>query len=234
MRKSTRILALVWVLVLLAPLAYAGHALNSPVATTNPGDFWCSGDADFDGTVVFDGVPTFNANAIFTLDVSVGDDLTVTDDISCDSLYVGTNIAVTDDLTVGDDLNGARVWLNMAVASSNLTGDSGFGGIRNSGLTSTEGVPVTRTGSVVGYAVRYNIDSFSAGAYAVTRFYIDGVKTFADSLYVTGTGMQERPGTFARGTYTFAAGEQLYAEFDIEGTIQYDRPYLTWDLQLDD
>jgi len=57
--------------------ALAGHALNDPVATTNPGDFWVSGNMDCDGTSVWDGVATFNADAIFTLDVSVGADLTV-------------------------------------------------------------------------------------------------------------------------------------------------------------
>ena len=80
---------------LLAGVALAGHALNSPVYTTSPGDFWVVGNADFDGTVVFDGVCTFNANAIFTLDVSVGADLTVTDDAAVtDSLYVGGNLVV--------------------------------------------------------------------------------------------------------------------------------------------
>ena len=74
-----------------AEVVLAGHALDDPVATTNPGDFWVSGNADFDGTVVC----TFNANAIFTLDLSVGDDLTVTDDAAvADSLYVGGNLVV--------------------------------------------------------------------------------------------------------------------------------------------
>lgn len=228
MRKSTRILALVWVLVLLAPLAYAGHSFSNPMRTTGDGDFYALGGLDVDGTCMLDGAITFNAGM-------TGDDLTLSG-----TLAVGGAMSLTDSLyidgplTITGALAGARVWLNMAIANVDQTVDKSFGGTRNSSLDATQGVPVTTAGCVKGYAVRYNIDSFSAGAYAVTRFYIDGVKTFADSLYVTGTGMQERPGSFARGTYTFTAGEQLYAEFDIEGTIQYDKPYLTWDLQLDD
>ena len=92
MKRSILTLALVWAL---ASSAFAGHALDDPVATTNPGDFWVSGNMDCDGTSVWDGVATFNANAIFTLDVSVGDDLTVTDDAAVtDSLYVGGNLVV--------------------------------------------------------------------------------------------------------------------------------------------
>ena len=92
MRRACLILMLV---ALFAGAGFAGHALDSPMATTDPGDFWCSGNMDCDGTSVWDGVATFNANAIFTLDVSVGDDLAVTDDAAVtDSLYVGGNLVV--------------------------------------------------------------------------------------------------------------------------------------------
>ena len=99
MRRFTEGASIICLAVLLSlggstGAAFAGHALNSPMATTDPGDFWVFGNMDCDGTAVFDGVATFNANAIFTLDVSVGADLIVTDDASCDSLYVGSNLVV--------------------------------------------------------------------------------------------------------------------------------------------
>ena len=139
MGRLTRTLALVWVLALLASPLFAGHALNSPVATTNPGDFWCSGNADFDGTVLFDGICTFNANAIFTLDLSVGDDLTVTDDAAVtDSLYVGGNLVVAgwaelfESVTYEGDLPDASGGACIGRFYHNTVGDSGWVGDNDS------------------------------------------------------------------------------------------------------
>jgi hypothetical protein len=136
MRRTGLILTLV---ALFAGAAFAGHALNSPVYTTSPGDFWVAGNADFDGTVVFDDVCTFNADAIFTLDVSVGDDLTVTDDAAVtDSLYVGGNLVVAgwaelfESVTYEGNLPDASGGACLGRFYHNTVGDTGWVGDNNS------------------------------------------------------------------------------------------------------
>ena len=136
MRRACLILTLV---ALFAGVAFGGHALNSPVATTNPGDFWVSGNMDLDGTGVFDGVCTFNANAIFTLDVSVGADLTVTDDAAvADSLYVGGNLVVGgwaelfESVTYEGNLPDASGGAHIGHFYRSTVGDTGWVGDNNS------------------------------------------------------------------------------------------------------
>jgi hypothetical protein len=139
-----------------------------------------------------------------------------------------------DNVTMTGDLKGARVWVGFDNnGASNVTTDVWLRTLNTLG-SALRGHPTPVAGSVKGYAVRYNIDSYNAGAYAVTRFYIDGAKTFADSFYIDATGWHDSQTTFARDTYTFSAGSFLSAEFDIEGTLQYDVPIVTLDLQLDD
>jgi hypothetical protein len=218
---------------LFACAAFAGHALNSPVATTDPGDFWCSGNADFDGTVVFDGVCTFNADAIFTLDVSVGDDLTVTDNISCDSLYVGSNLAVTDTLTVGGLLKGGRVWLAFTLDTDNIASGAWlrFGSLL---MTNARGAVAPTSGWVRRSAVRFNVDT-ATGGYGLMRVDVNNVRAFADSFDVSeGTGMYTHTLEFAPDAVPVAAGDLITVEYDEVGIIQIDKPVMVLDLQLDE
>ena len=247
MRRACLILVVV---ALFAGVAFAGHALNSPVATTNPGDFWVSGNMDCDGTSVWDGVATFNADAIFTLDVSVGSDLTITDDVtcdslyvgsnatvsgdvSCDSLYVGSNLTVTDTLTVSGELKGARVWLGFISNVANLTVDDFlYWGERD--CTGTLGAPMPVGGQVRSYAVQYYVDTATDG-YCLLEIDINGVRALADSFNTaTGTGLYANQRRLPRDSVTFSAGDILTAEFDKEGLLQIDKPAILLDLQLDE
>lgn len=246
MQKSTWILALVWVLALLASPLYAGHSFSNPMRTTGDGDFYALGGLDVDGTCMLDGAATFNAGM-------TGDDLTLSGTLSVggamsltDSLYVtgnvvfGDSLYVTDDLTVGDDfkvageLAGARVWLPFANGATSQTIDLWLRSAGNMGTTAAQGLPAPVAGSVRGYSTRYYINSFTPGAYAVTRFYVDGAKTFADSFYIDATGWHGDQDTFARDTHTFAAGDHFSAQVDINGTVTYGAPAVIMDLQLDD
>lgn len=244
MMKSTWILALVWVLVLLASPLYAGHALNSPVATTNPGDFWCSGNADFDGTVVFDGVCTFNTNAIFLQGASIQYDLTVNTldvtEITCDGIIVvddvtvADDLAVTDDATISGELKGARCLLGIGSNAGNLTVDdwlrgSGFGQHSN-----TMGYLMTRAGSIVGATFMYNIDSYTPVATLELEVRKNDVVVYSLVDTIAATGVGSMYDTQARGTDTFVAGDIIAARIDVTGTIQYDMYGGYIEVQFDD
>lgn len=235
MMKSTWILALVWVLVLLASPLYAGHALNSPVATTNPGDFWCSGNADFDGTVVFDGVCTYNANAIFTLDLTVGSNITcdaidVSATIACDNLTVAVDATVADDLVVTDDvtisgeLKGARCLLGCGNQVTNQTVDKYLKGAGGWSWSEVAGYCMNRAGSIVGVTMNYIVDSYSDTPTVECEVRVGDVVVYSVSETVDGTGSRSIYGTQARGTDTFSAGDIITAKIDVTGTIQYDYP----------
>ena len=249
MRRACLTLTLV---ALFAGASFAGHALNSPVETTNPGDFWVSGNADFDGTVVFDGICTFNADAIFTLDVSVGDDLTVADDAAVtDSLYVGGNLVVvagvsaadltasddlvvTDDATISGELLGARCLLPIGGNISNATTDRFLKGGGASTFDNTYGYMMNRAGSIVGATFMYNVDSYTPVATVELEVRVNdsAVYELSDTLAATGAG--DVYGTQARGTDTFSAGDFITALVDINGTVQYDTYGGYIEVQFDD
>ena len=211
----------------------AGHALNDPVATTNPGNFWVSGNMDCDGTSVWDGVATFNANAIFTLDVSVGDDLIVTDDVSCDSLYVGSNLTVADTLTVLGPLKGARNLIIYDDSGSNRTNDQWLYTGKITGSTA-RGLGLIRAGSFIGATGGCNIDSYTPGATVEVAIYLDGVEQCTALWTVDATGWKNWHATWARGAHTFAADQFIGIYFDITGTVQWDYPICGVEIQNDD
>ncbi len=234
MRRTCLILTLV---ALLAGVAFAGHGLNSPVATTNPGDFWVSGNMDLDGTGVFDGVCTFNANAIFTLDVSIGGDLTVTDDASCDSLYVGTNATVGDTLTVGGALKGGRVFLQCGSHVTAQTTDVYLGlgsGTAQLYPVTERGFPVACGGSVLGTAMCVNVLSYTPGATIAATIYVNTGAVFTATWTVDATGPGSWYATQPRGVDTFSAGDVFTVLCDVTGTVEFHYPIATVDLQLDD
>ena len=218
MQKSTWTLALVWVLVVLASSAFAGHALNSPVATTNPGDFWCSGNADFDGTGVCDGVWTFNADAIFTLDASVGGDLIVTDDL----LVVGT-LTVTDSLIVNGTLKGVVVRrVSFTSGADDITADTylDFGSMT---CTADRGAVVGKDGDVSGYSILVYVDVI--GSESTFDFDIGGVLAFSDTLPDdTPVGWYYSQKSFAAGAITFNAGDIITVQWNETGLWQLDVP----------
>ena len=256
MRRFTEGASIICLAVLLSlggstGVAFAGHALNSPVATTNPGDFWISGNGDCDGTFVFDGVVTFNANAIFTLDVSVGDDLTVTDDVTCDSLYVGSNLTVvaavsaadltaSNDLTVANDatisgeLKGSRCLLPIGSSGENKTTDQFLRGGGNSVMGATTGYMMNRAGSIVGVTWMYSVDSYTPVATVEIEIRKNNSAVYEVSDTIAATGVGDVRGTQARGTDTFVAGDIITALVDIDGTIQYDMYGGYIEVQFDD
>ena len=246
MRRTCLILTLV---ALFTGVAFAGHALNSPVATTNPGDFWVSGNMDCDGTSVWDGVATFNADAIFTLDVSVGSDLTITGDASCDSLYVGSDLVVvagvsaadltasddlvvTDDATIGGELKGARCLLAIGLDSTNQTGGRWLKGPAY--FTATMGYMMTRAGSIVGASYMYHVDSYTPVATFELEILVNNAEVFAPTNTIAATGVDGVYGTQARDTDTFVAGDVITARIVVSGTIQWDGANGYIEVQFDD
>ncbi len=229
MRRACLILMLVALFIGAGTeIVLAGHALDSPVATTNPGDFWVSGNMDCDGTSVWDGVATFNANTIFTLDVSVGDDLTVTDDAA-----IGGDLTVTDTLTVGGLLKGGRVWLPFTSNTAGITGDVWlwFGQME---MTGTRGAVAPTSGWVRRSGVRFNVGTATAG-HALMRVDVNNVRAFADSFDVSeGTGVYTHTLQFAPDAIPLAAGDVITVEYDEVGIIQIDKPVMVIDIQLDD
>ena len=227
MRRTCPILMLV-ALFLGGGTALAGHALNDPVATTNPGDFWVSGNMDCDGTSVWDGVATFNADAIFTLDVSVGGDFSVTD-----STYIGGNLTVTDTLKVGGVLKGGRVWLAFTYPGGNLASNDylHFGDMDMSAVHAA----VLPTGGWVKRAVvRFSVDTATAG-YGLLACDINGVRAFADSFdYSEGTGWYTHTLNFAPDDITLTAEDRITVEWQETGILQIDMPQMILDMQLDD
>ncbi len=236
MRRACLILMLV---ALFAGASFAGHALNSPMATTNPGDFWCSGDMDVDGTAVFDGVCTFNANAIFTLDVSVGQGFSVTGDIAfSDSLYVAGNAAlggdvvitgtltVLDTLIISGDVRGDCIGIAFMSDAENITADAylSFGSML---CAADRGATMPRDGDVHAYGIRVQIDT-AGGSDSHIEFDINGVLAFSDTLLANmDTGWYTNEGEFGHGDIPFNAGDFLTVEWNETGAWQIDVPQMT-------
>ena len=248
MRRACLILMLV---ALFAGAAFAGHAFDGPVATTNPGDFWVSGNMDCDGTSVWDGVATFNADAIFTLDLSVGVDLAVTGDVACDSLYVGSNMAVTDSLYVGNNatiadtlkvsgaLKGALISFYAVRGAANASNDSdGFlpGGYSLSMAGGTERcIPMPCAGSIISITGQCNIDSYTPTASIAWDVKLDNVSEITDCTHtLAATGITTWTRSWVRGEHTFTANQGITLEFNVTGTLQYDYHQYLIVIQLDD
>ena len=63
--------------------------------------------------------------------------------------------------------------------------------------------------------------------------YVDGSEVCSASFTVDGTGNKYVTDTWARGTYTFTAGQYISVKFDVTGTLQYDYPMGYIELQFD-
>ena len=219
-------------------VVFAGHALNSPVATTNPGDFWVSGNMDCDGTSVWDGVATFNADAIFSLDVSVGADLAVAGDLDLEgNLDVDKGLTVAGALEAEDELGGARVWLPFGesggFASARYLDWAGNNHLSVAG----EGAPMMHAGSVIGVAIRGNISKWSAGDSLDVQVRVNGDVVFTAREAVASKGFMSAEATQARGIDTFSAGDYiaLYVPMGPDTlTIALAGVTAILDLQLDD
>ena len=214
-------------------VALAGHSFDDPMYTTGDGDFYVLGGLDVDGTCQLDGAVTFTAGMTgdaLTLSgaLTVGGAVAVTD-----SIYAGTNLTVADTLKVEGVLKGARVFSPFTASDDNATADFY---LRCGWLlcTSSRGAPMPVSGSIVGYAVRYNVDTATDG-HSLIEVDINGVRALADSLDSSaGTGWYDNTQRYARDSITFAAGDYITAEWDEVGTFQIDTPAITLDLQLDD
>ena len=236
MRKSTRILALVWVLALLASPLYAGHSFSDPMYTTGDGDLYVLGGLDVDGTCRLDGAFTFNAGA-------TGDNLTLSGTLAVggafsltDSLYVtgnvvlGDSLYVTDDLTVGDDFKvagefeGSRCLLAFGSQVTDQTADKNLKGAGGWSFDADNGYCMHRAGSIVGVTMNYNIDSYSDTPTMECEVNVGASVVYSVSETVDGTGARSIYGNQARGTDTFSAGDIIWTRVDITGTIQYDYP----------
>lgn len=178
----------------------------------------------------------FKVSRVFTdsLKVKTGTDMYIRSstsghaDLHVDTLHV-------NNVTVSSDLNGARVWLPYSHSVNDATVDAWLYCGQIQGNTTNLGAPVMVDGSIKGGAVRYNIDSYTPGAYAVARLYINGNATVAvDSFYIDATGYYGEEIVFTRGTYPFSAGDFIAMQFDVNGTLQYDKPIVMLDLQLDE
>jgi hypothetical protein len=100
--------------------------------------------------------------------------------------------------------------------------------------TAQRGYRQERDGSIVGAAVTMNIDAYTDGDAGIA-VYINGVEQFAEVFTPSGVGdAQGTQNTYSVGTYTFSAGDLVYAARRLTGTATTTEMVGTVEVEYDD
>lgn len=147
-------------------------------------------------------------------DVTAGDDLTVTDDAAIGGDLavtgngtVGGTLGVTGDLTAGGGFRQTLPASTVTLAASQTDAATTFGGLVGAG-----GWVAPRAGSLTGISGMLDAAVTGGGFQAQFRVFKNGSLLHASAVLpaFTQAGAEvKRSATFAKDTYTFAAGDHL-------------------------
>jgi hypothetical protein len=171
-----------------------------------------------------------------------GTDLNIKPDVvGSGKIKLQGDVEVEDDLDLDGELLGGRAIFQAGYARFYMTG-SGYLDITDGvHMSATRGVIMPRAGSIVGFAVQTDIDNYSDPAgtvdFQVKKGTTGGSASTQDTVTLTvgGAGVLEAHETWARGTYTFSAGDfiSIYGTATTSGTLRWNETTATIEVQFD-
>ena len=134
-------------------------------------------------------------------------------------LYAPT-VSTSADLVVTGELKGCRECITFGYASKAYTsGVIQFMNLGENVCTSTYGCVMPRAGSIVGISVMLTCSAFTSAGYCYANSFINNVGKGSIRTSITGTGDFSSRNTFARGTYSFSAGDLIQADVNSSGFV---------------
>lgn len=193
------------------------------------GDLDANSDADVADSLYVGGNIVGGDSLYITTDAEIGDKLWCADlDVSDDAVF-------DDDVTISGEFDGAVCAITFGADVTNQTADRYLNAGGGAATGSNFGLPQPKDGSIIAASLSFWVDSYTPVATGDIDVYVDGVEVYSVTHTVDATGIQiATPGSQARDTDTFTAGQWISFKFDIGGTIQYDRPQGMLLVQYDD